>query len=83
MNAIKDQVSSLVNFTAKTFEALTEERNKIQDRLIEGIEKMKDSKVFSEAEVKEVSQYALNVLNARYNSAKEDLTQELRNSFEF
>lgn len=83
MNAIKDQVDSIVKFTATTFDALAEERSKIQDRIIEGVEKMKEAKVFSEAEVKEISQYAVNVLNARYSSTKADITNDLRNTFEF
>jgi hypothetical protein len=83
MNAIKDQVDSIVKFTATTFDALAEERSKIQDRIVEGVEKMKEAKVFSEAEVKEISQYAVNVLNARYSSAKADITNDIRNTFEF
>ena len=83
MDTIKEQVSSLVKFTATTFDALLEERGTIQDRIIEGIEKMKESKVFSEAEVKEISQFALNTLNTRYSSARADITNNIRTSFEF
>lgn len=83
MNKIKDQVNSIVTFTATTFEALSEERSAIQDRITEGIEKMKESLVFSEAEIKEVAQYAANTLNTRYSSAKADITNSLRDSFEF
>jgi hypothetical protein len=83
MNRIKDQVDSIIKFTATTFEALSEERSTIQDRIIEGVEKMKESSVFSEAEIKEVSQYAVNTLNTRYSSAKADITNNIRDSFEF
>ena len=83
MNRIKDQVDSIIKFTATTFEALAEERSTIQDRIVEGVEKMKESSVFSEAEIKEVSQYAVNTLNTRYSSAKADITNNIRESFEF
>lgn len=83
MNAIKDQVDSIVKFTATTFDALTEERGRIQDRIVDGLERMKESKVFSEAEIKEVSQFALNTLNTRYSSARADITNNIRTSFEF
>lgn len=83
MNKIKDQVDSLVKFTATTIDALTDERSTIQDRLIEGIEKMKEAHIFTDEEIKEISKYTMHVLNNRFNNAKAAIINELRATFTF
>lgn len=83
MNKIKDQVEALINFTATTIDSLTEERSTIQDRLIEGIEKMKEAHIFTDEEIKEISKYTMHVLNNRFNNAKAAIINELRATFTF
>lgn len=83
MNKIKDQVDALVKFTATTIDALTDERSTIQDRLIEGIEKMKEAHIFTDEEIKEISKYTMHVLNNRFNNAKAAIINELRATFTF
>ena len=83
MNTIKDQVSELIQFTATTSEELVEQKNAFIDRLSEGVDKMKESKVFTEMEIKEVSRYGLQILNERFVSAKQDIVNTARKNFKF
>ena len=83
MNKIKDQIDALVVFSATDFDSLQEEKMHITDRCIEGIEKMKESKVFTDKEIAEINQYWPSVVNARYNTAKQDIANNIRANFTF
>jgi hypothetical protein len=83
MKKIKDQIDALVVFNAKDFDSLQEEKMTITDRCIEGIEKMKESKVFTDKEISEINQYWPSVVNARYNAAKQDIANTIRTNFIF
>lgn len=83
MNKIKEQIDVLVVFSATDFDSLAEEKTKIADRCIEGIEKMKEAKVFTDKEISEINQYWPSVVNARYNAAKQDIANKIRTNFVF
>lgn len=83
MNKIKDQIDKLVVFNATDFDSLQEEKSRIADRCVEGIEKMKESKVFADKEIAEINQYWPSVMNARYNAAKQEITNNIRANFTF
>ena len=83
MNKIKDQIDALVVFNATDFDSLQEEKARITDRCIEGIEKMKETKVFTDKEISEINQYWPSVVNARYNAAKNDIVNTIREEFKF
>lgn len=83
MNKIKDQVDALIVFNATDFDSLQEEKMHITDRCIEGIEKMKESKVFTDKEIAEINQYWPTVVTARYNAAKQDIANCIRTNFTF
>ena len=83
MNKIKDQVDALVVFNATDFDSLQEEKMHITDRCIEGIEKMKESKVFTDKEIAEINQYWPTIVNARYNDAKQNIANCIRTNFTF
>lgn len=83
MNKIKDQIDALVVFSATDFDSLQEEKMHITDRCIEGIEKMKESKVFTDKEIAEINQYWPSVVNARYSTAKQDIANNIRANFTF
>ena len=83
MNKIKDQVDALIVFNATDFDSLQEEKMHITDRCIEGIEKMKESKVFTDKEISEINQYWPAIVNARYNAAKQDIANCIRTNFTF
>lgn len=83
MNKIKDQIDTLIVFNATDLNSLQEEKSTLIDRLSEGVDKMKETKVFTEAEIKEISQYGVQVLNARFTLAKQDITNTIRTNFTF
>jgi hypothetical protein len=83
MNKIKEQIDALVVFSATDFDSLQEEETSIKDRCIEGIEKMKEAKVFTDKEIAEINQYWPSVVNARYNAAKQDIANTIRTNFIF
>ena len=83
MNKIKEQIDALVVFNATDFDSLLEEKTKIVDRCIEGIEKMKETKVFTDKEIAEINQYWPSVVDVRYKSAKQDIANEIRTNFKF
>lgn len=83
MNKIKEQIDALVVFSATDFDSLQEEKMRITDRCIEGIDKMKEAKVFTDKEVSEINQYWPSVVNARYNAAKQDIANKIRTNFVF
>lgn len=83
MNTIKNQVDELIQFTATNLDELSEQKSALIDRLSEGVDKMKEAKVFAEMEIKEISQYGIQVLNARFAAAKQDITNTIRKNFKF
>lgn len=83
MNKIKDQIDALVVFSATDFDSLQEEKVRIIDRCVEGVERMKDAKVFTDKEIAEVNQYWPSVVDTRYNSARQDITDAIRTNFIF
>lgn len=83
MNTIKNQVDELIQFTATSLDELAEQKTTFIDRLSEGVDKMKEARVFTEMEIKEISQYGVQVLNARFASAKQELVSTIRANFKF
>lgn len=83
MEKIKAQVSAIVAFNKTTLEELGLQYGEISDRLSEGISRMKNSRVFSTDEIKEVNDYSKSLLDTRYQEAKRDITATLRENFEF
>lgn len=83
MEKIKNQVAEIVVFTGKSFEDIDQEYNEIGRRIDEGIERMKEAKVFSSSEIEEVRKYAINMINNRYDAAYSDIRGSIRSNFEF
>lgn len=83
MEKIKEQVSAIVAFNKTTLEELGLQYGEISDRLSEGISKMKNSRVFSVNEIKEINDFGKSILDTRYQEAKRDITIKIRESFEF
>jgi hypothetical protein len=83
MNTIKNQVDELIQFTATNLDELSEQKSALIDRLSEGVDRMKEAKVFTEAEIKEISQYGVQVLNARFAAAKQEIANTIRKNFKF
>lgn len=83
MNTIKNQVDELIQFTATNLDELSEQKSALIDRLSEGVDKMKEAKVFTEMEIKEISQYGIHVLNTRFAEAKQEIANTIRKNFKF
>ena len=81
---VKAQVSAIVNYSGiNTIEGLREQRTAIVERYREGIEKMKESGLFKDEEIKEVLKYASALNEQRYSQAYTDVKCTLRNEFVF
>ena len=83
MDKIKEQITKIVVFKSTTLDAISEEFDAIKDRLIEGIDKMKQARIFSDTEIKEMHEYGSKLLGAAYKEHRDQLVQNLRKSFEF
>jgi hypothetical protein len=83
MDAIKKQVDAIVVYKGETFAAVNAEYNDIKDRISEGLDKMKDAMIFSDAEINSIRKYAMELLGIRYRVAKDALTKTQRASFQF
>ena len=83
MQAITSQVESLVQYKGETFDAINQEYDSIKDRIEEGVQKMKESNVFTDSEIKQVRDFAINLLGVRYRETKDTITKNMRESFQF
>ena len=83
MQAITSQVESLVQYKGETFDAINQEYDSLKDRIEEGIQKMKESNVFTDSEIKQVRDFAMNLLGVRYREMKDTITKNMRESFQF
>lgn len=83
MEKLKQQIDSIVSFKADSLEKLTEEYDSIHERIQKGIEKMQNSKIFTNEEIKEINTYSRTMLNQKHASARADLTKTLRENFVF
>lgn len=83
MDKIKEQISAIIAFNKTTLEELNLQYGEISDRLSEGISKMKNSRVFSTEEIKEIIDYGQSILNTRYGEHKKAIISTLRENFEF
>ena len=83
MDKIKATINEIVTYNWGNFESIKTQYEKIGDRLSEGIAKMKESGVFSEAEIQEITTLAYSLRKDRYLEAKNAITEKMRESFEF
>lgn len=83
MEKIKEQINNIVKYEGSDLESLKNEYQELGLRINEGLSKMKTATVFTEAEVKEVGEYARQLLVARFEDARQAIVNSLRDSFEF
>ena len=83
MQTITKQVESLVQYKGDTFDAINQEYDSLKDRIEEGVQKMKEAGVFTDSEIKQVRDFAMNLLGARYREMKDTITKNMRESFQF
>lgn len=83
MQAITKQIESLIQYKGETFDAINQEYNSLKDRIEEGVQKMKDAGVFTDSEINQVRDFAINLLGSRFREAKDAIKRNLRESFQF
>lgn len=83
MEKIRTQINDIITYNCDDFNALTAHYNALNNRINEGIMKMKEAGVFSDAEIQEISTFAHNLRRDRYTEAKKVLIENMRNAFEF
>jgi hypothetical protein len=83
MENIKKQIDGIVTYESSDLESLKNEYRELGVRINEGIAKMKTAEVFTDAEIKEVGEYAKQLLVAKFEEARQAIVDSLRESFEF
>lgn len=83
MQTITKQVESLIQYKGETFDAINQEYDSLKDRIEEGIQKMKDAGVFTDSEINQVKDFAMNLLGGRFREMKEAIKKNMRESFQF
>ena len=83
MEKIKTQINDIVTYNCDDFDSLTTRYDILGNRIDEGVMKMKEAGVFTDAEIQEISTFAHNLRRDRYTEAKKALIESMRDTFEF
>lgn len=83
MQIITKQIEVLIQYKGGTFDAINQEYDSLKDRIEEGVQKMKDTGVFTDSEINQVKDFAINLLGSRFREAKDTIKKNLRESFQF
>lgn len=83
IESIKEQISAIVVFTATTLDKTEEQFETIRARITEGEERMKESELFTEEEIKDIHNYATKLLGNRYRGSRMDIQTKERAEFQF
>ena len=83
MKKIQDQIANIITYDCKDFDSLTVQYENLGNRISEGIAKMQEAKIFTDAEIQEISTFATTLRRDRYTEAKKALIESMRNAFEF
>jgi hypothetical protein len=83
IESIKAQISAIIVFTAKDFTELEQQEKTSCERIVDAVKRMKDAKVFTESEIKEIHRYAIYTRNTRSNECWRDIRAAMRANFEF
>ena len=83
MENIKKQINGIVKYESSDLESLKKEYQELSLRINEGLSRMKAATVFTEAEIKEAGEYAKQLLVTKFDNAKQNIVNSIRESFEF
>ena len=83
MEKIRNQINDIITYNCDDFNSLTARYDALGNRIDEGIMKMKEAGVFTDAEIQEISTFAHNLRRDRYIEAKKALIESMRDAFEF
>ena len=83
MENIRKQVDVIIVFNATTLMELNVESDKVSQRIKDGIEKMRESGVFSQKEIDHITNYAKNLLDKKLADKSSSIIENIRANFEF
>lgn len=83
MKKIESQISNAVSFTGVTLEELDKHVQSMTDRISVGLDKMKESKLFTEDEIKYIQEFATKLIQARSEAHRKMMIEQAREKFRF
>lgn len=83
MKHIESQINTIISFRDVELTDLEKHATALNDRITIGIKSMKNSKLFTDEEVKQMSAYAYKLLSVRADERRKLLVQDARSKFVF
>ena len=83
MKNIESQISTIISFQNIELKDIEKHASNLDDRISVGIEKMKNSNLFTDEEIKQISSYAYKLLAKRTNDRRDQLIIDARSKFIF
>lgn len=83
MKNIESQISTIISFRDVELKDLEKHASDIETRISLGIENMKNSKLFTDEEIKQMSTYAFKLLSTRSEERRKILVADARSKFVF
>jgi molecular chaperone GrpE (heat shock protein) len=83
MKNIENQINAIISFRDIELKDLEKHASELEDRILQGTENMKNSKLFTDEEIKQMSAYAYKLLSARADERRKLLVQDARSKFVF
>lgn len=83
MKHIESQISTIISFRDIELKDLEKHASDLENRISLGIENMKNSKLFTDEEIKQISSYAFKQLSLRADERRKLLVQDARSKFVF
>jgi hypothetical protein len=83
MKKIESQISNHVSFAGVTLEELPKLVQSMTDRISVGLDKMKESKLFTEDEIKYIQEFATKLIKVRSEEHSKMMIAQAREKFRF
>lgn len=83
MKKIESQISNQVSFTGVTLEELPKHVQSMTDKISVGLSRMKESKLFTEDEIKYIQEFATKLIQARADTHQKMMIEQAREKFRF
>jgi hypothetical protein len=83
MKHIESQINTIISFRDVELKDLEKHATSLNDRITLGIKSMKDSKLFTEEEIQQVTSYAYKLLSERADERRKLLVADARSKFVF
>lgn len=83
MKNIESQISTIISFRDVDLKDLEKHASDLENRISLGIENMKNSKLFTDEEIKQMSSYAFKLLSVRADERRKLLVADARSKFIF